>query len=182
MINLFNTPVVPITNTYSSALAIRTTVLPIIPLIGTTVVRIPMHSASWFVEVKKSLWIYELGEIEDLLCSPVPKLHWKRTVFNKVSQKYKQNLIDIAVLYKTLKYLNKQDFTPGKIHPVLRIPLVSVREITRVPVKVKLLTGSYLFQSTRAAFNQNDIDPTCLLCGVESEDPIYHTSSSVVIY
>ena len=45
-----------------------------------------------------------------------------------------------------------------------------MREITRVPVKVKLLTGSYLFQSTRAAFNQNDIDPTCLLCGVESED------------
>ena len=117
----------------------------------------PMHSASWFVEVKTILWIYELGEIEDLLCSPVPKLQWKRTVFNKVSQKYKQNLIDIAVLYKSLKYLNKQDYTPGKIHPVLRIPLVSVTEITRVPVKVKLLTGSYLFQSTRAAFSQNDI-------------------------
>ena len=58
----------------------------------------------------------------------------------------------------------------GKPRKISWIPLVSVREITRIPVKVKLLTGSYLFQSTRAAFNQNDIDPTCLLCGVESED------------
>ena len=47
----------------------------------------PMNSASWFVEIKKILWTYDLGEIEDLLNSPVPKLQWKRTVFNKVSQK-----------------------------------------------------------------------------------------------
>ena len=130
----------------------------------------PMNSASWFVEIKKILWTYDLGEIEDLLNSPVPKLQWKRTVFNKVSQKVKRNLVDAALLYKSLKYLNIQEYTPGKIHPVLRIPSSSVREITRVPVKLKLLTGSYLFQSTRSAFNQNEISPTCLLCGYESED------------
>ena len=105
-----------------------------------------------------------------MLQSPVPKLQWKRTVFNKVSQKVKRNLVDVALLYKSLKYLNKHEYTPGKIHPVLRIPLRSVRELTRVPVKLKLLTGSYLFQSTRSAFNQNEIDPTCLLCGYESGD------------
>ncbi|MEW8544513.1 MAG: hypothetical protein AB2693_13365 [Candidatus Thiodiazotropha sp.] len=129
-----------------------------------------MDSASWFIEIKKILWLYDLGEIEDILASPIPKLQWKRTVFKKVSQKVKRNLVDSALLYKSLKYLNKEEYTPGKIHPVLRIPLSSVREITRVPVKLKLLTGSYLFQSTRSAFNQNKIDPTCLLCGLESED------------
>ena len=66
-----------------------------------------MNSASWFVEIKKVLRIYNLGEIEDLLNSSFPKLQWKRTVFNKVSQKVKQNLVDIAFLYKSVKYLNK---------------------------------------------------------------------------
>ena len=130
----------------------------------------PMNSASWLVEIKKILWTYDLGEVEDLLISPVPKLQWKRTVFNKVSHIVKRTLVDVARLYKSLKYLNKQEYTPGKIHPVLRIPSRSVRERTRVPVKLKLLTGSYLFQSTRLAFNQNEISPTCLLCGYENED------------
>ena len=82
----------------------------------------------------------------------------------------KRNLVDVALLYTSLKYLNKQEYTPEKIHQVLRIPSRSVREITRVPVKLKLLTGSNLYQSTRSAFNQNEISPTCLLCGYESED------------
>ena len=122
-----------------------------------------MNSASWFVEVKKILCIYDLGEIDDLLNSPIPKLQWKRTVVKKVPEKVKQNMIDIACLFKSLKYLNKQEYTPGKIHPVLGITLISVREITRLPVQLKLVTGSYLFQTTRSAFNQNEIDPTCLL-------------------
>ena len=111
----------------------------------------------------------DLGEIEDLLNSPVLKLLWKRT-FIKFLKKVKRNLVEVAFLYKSLKYLNKHVYTNRKIPPVLRIPLKSVSELTRVPVKLKLLTGSYLFQSTRSAFIQNEIDPTCLLCRFEGED------------
>ena len=111
-----------------------------------------------------------LGEIEDLLNSPVPKLLWKRTDFNKVSRNVRRNLVDVVFLYKYLKYLNKHVYTKRKIHPVLGIPLKSLRELTRVPVNLKLLTGSYLFLSTRSAFNQKEIDSTCLLCRFESED------------
>ena len=31
-------------------------------------------------------------------------------------------------------------------------------------VKTKLVSGTYSLQSTRAAFNNMDVDPTCLLC------------------
>ena len=111
-----------------------------------------------------------LGEIEDLLNSPVPKLLWKRTDFNKVSQNVKRNLVDVVFLHKYLKYLNKHVYTNRKIHTVLRIPLKSVRELTRVSVNLKILTGSYMFLSTRSAFNQKKIDPTCQLCRFESEE------------
>ena len=35
-------------------------------------------SASWFIDVKKLLWTYNLQDIETLLDSPVPRPLWKR--------------------------------------------------------------------------------------------------------
>ena len=32
-----------------------------------------------------------------------------------------------------------------------------------------LLTGTFILQSNRARFNQNEVDPTCQLCYAESE-------------
>ena len=31
-------------------------------------------------------------------------------------------------------------------------------------MKLKLAAGTYILQTNRAAFNQNDVKPTCLLC------------------
>ena len=45
----------------------------------------------------------------------------------------------------------------------------SNREVTRLAVKLKIITGTYLLQSNSAAFNQSAIDPTCLLCRKEPE-------------
>ena len=38
--------------------------------------------------------------------------------------------------------------------------------------KAKLMTGTYVLQSNRAKFNQYSVDPTCLLCGDDTEDMI----------
>ena len=45
----------------------------------------------------------------------------------------------------------------------------SNRDICRIPVKAKILTGTFILQSNRARFNQNEVDPTCQLCYAESE-------------
>ena len=42
-------------------------------------------------------------------------------------------------------------------------------EITHIAVKLKILTGTYILQSNRAAFNKHQVDPTCVLCGQSSE-------------
>lgn len=36
-------------------------------------------------------------------------------------------------------------------------------------VKLKLVTGTYILQVNRVAFNQNQIDPTCMMCNQEPE-------------
>ena len=60
-------------------------------------------------------------------------------------------------------------YQPGKLHPLLQIEPNSVRDIPRLAVKLKLLCGVYVLQSTRASFNQNDIDPTCQVCSSSPE-------------
>ncbi|KAH3801869.1 hypothetical protein DPMN_155531 [Dreissena polymorpha] len=42
-------------------------------------------SNSWFIEVRRLFWWYELGEAEDLLKTPVKKEQWKRSVSKSVS-------------------------------------------------------------------------------------------------
>ena len=49
----------------------------------------------------------------------------------------------------------------------------NAREIPRIGTKLKLVTGTYIFQSNRATFNQNVIGPTCLLCK-NGEETIKH--------
>ena len=47
---------------------------------------------------------------------------------------------------------------------------MSARDTDRIPIKLKLVSGSYIFQSNQSKFNQSQIDATCLLCGEEDED------------
>ena len=49
----------------------------------------------------------------------------------------------------------------------------SLRDANRVCVKLKLAAGTYILQTNRAAFNQNDAKPTCLLCN-DGDETLEH--------
>ena len=68
----------------------------------------------------------------------------------------------------SLRYLSKT-FTVGKCHPVVKPFCLSDRDIFRIPVKNKILTGTYVLQSNRATFNQNEVNPICQLCRMDHE-------------
>lgn len=128
-----------------------------------------MNSSSWFIEVKKLFLKYNLEEIEAFIDNPPKKTMWKNKVYKIVSNLFREKVINLGKMYKTLKYMNII-YTPGKIHPSIQTIGNSVNEISRLPVKIKLLTGTYILQSMRVKFNQNEIDPTCQLCGSAPED------------
>ena len=44
-----------------------------------------------------------------------------------------------------------------------------IRDVNRIAVKSKLLTGTYVLQTNRVKFNQNEVDPTCQLCKQDKE-------------
>ena len=55
-----------------------------------------------------------------------------------------------------------------KKHPLIQ-NVRGQRDIPRVRTRLKLMTGTYILQSNRVAFNQAPVDPTCMLCEQDPE-------------
>ena len=53
-----------------------------------------------------------------------------------------------AVFYSSLRFLNVSKFSCGKRHSLLRTS-GNIREVPRVSTKLKVVTGTYIFQTNR---------------------------------
>lgn len=121
-------------------------------------------SKSWFMEICKLTNKYNLPSPYDLLASPPSKQVWKREVHQAVEAHWLHNLQVEAKQKTSLKYLNISHCTMGKVHPTWDSVLPNQRDVYRASIKARLLTGTYILQGNKARFNQNQINPTCLLC------------------
>ena len=121
------------------------------------------NSHSWFIAVKKVLILYDLPSAEALLDNPVEKLKWKKQFNTVINEHWSEKIRCRSELYSSLRYLSKT-FTVGKCHPAVKPYCLSKRDIYRIPVKNKILTGTYILQTNRVKFNQNEVNPTCQLC------------------
>lgn len=126
------------------------------------------NSNSWYIEVRKILVKYDLPSCWDLLDHPVKKDRWRRTVNRKVNAYWSEHIRQAAELYSSLKYLAAHKYWPGRKHPLIQ-QVTGARDIPRVSTRLKLVTGTYVTQSSRAAFNQTPVDSTCMLCQQEPE-------------
>ena len=127
------------------------------------------NSNSWFIKAKHIMWKYDLGNALETINHPLPANEWKRKVNHHIDNYWKEEILERSKFYKTVSNLNMELYTPGKPHPLLRIPIGSAREIPRFSTRLKLVTGTYILQSNRSAFNQNEVDPVCKLCEGDSE-------------
>ena len=127
------------------------------------------NSKSWFMEIKKLLLKYDLEDPIILLENPVNKEEWKRTVNKAINFKWKIQLLETKKLYKNLQYLNVGNPYYIGIHNLLRINCKSARDVNRIPVKLKLITGTYLLQTSKAAIKKNGNDGICLICSKDDE-------------
>ena len=73
----------------------------------------------------------------------------------------------------SLTFLNTQNYKIGEVHYLWKNAGFNLMTIKKAGFKAKLMTGTYVLQSNRAKFNQYSVDPTCLLCGDDTEDMIH---------
>ena len=76
--------------------------------------------------------------------------------------------IERSPLFSSLKYL-KGSYKIGQCHPLATTISANMRDIIRIPIRLKIATGTYILQANRASFNRSQLIPICLLCGNGAE-------------
>ncbi|CAG2194613.1 unnamed protein product [Mytilus edulis] len=127
-------------------------------------------SNSWFIIVKTILAKYNLPSALHLLDSQIQKLKWKTMVNKEVSKYWKHFIEGHCKLYPSLKYLNSQ-YIPGKTHVLVNLSASnSMQEAMRIPVKLRIATGSYILMADRTRHSKNKgLLATCPLCQTSDE-------------
>ena len=120
-----------------------------------------------------SLFIFQTENISTLVgCEPVRNWYaaQKKGVLPPLCQlsillstNSGSTIVSQSRLYSSLKYMSKT-YAVGKCHPVVRPCLKNDRDIPRIPVQNKVLTGTYILQTNKVKFNQNEVNPVCQLC------------------
>ena len=127
------------------------------------------QSSSWFVAIRHMLRKYDLQEAIWHLNNPAKKSTWAANIKRTIHSYWHQAIMELLPLYKGLSYITAGNLEKGKIHPLLSINCHSAIDTARLPVKLKLLTGSYILQSKRIRMYKDETDPKCLLCTKEDE-------------
>ena len=68
-----------------------------------------------------------------------------------------------AKLFKSLQDLGSL-FRIGQCHPIAQTCTANTRDISRIPVRLKIATGSYILQTKRGVFKKDNGNATCKLC------------------
>lgn len=126
------------------------------------------NSKSWFIEIKKICIKYEITDCQQYIFTPLMKSEWKTMTKKKVYQYWNRLVNEESKSYPSLKWI-MNCYKIGIVHPILRTKTASVVDIARIPLQVKIATGTYLLQVNRAKFNNKETS-NCKLCDQAVED------------
>lgn len=129
-----------------------------------------LNSASWFVYMITVTELYGLPSPHELFAHPRSKKQWKTEVKKAVYKHYSDEMSDTAREKSSLSNLCIQDLSLHKPSPLVTTVSVSLTDVQRARVQLRMATGTYTLQNDRARFNKNPTDPTCQLCYTERED------------
>ncbi|VDI02142.1 Hypothetical predicted protein [Mytilus galloprovincialis] len=119
---------------------------------------------SWFIDMKKICIKYNLENPLSLLYNEMSKGKWKKMTTTAVHKYWTTRINEEIMYYSSLKYISASSFKVGKVHPLTLANIANQRDINRIPIRINIATGTYILQTNRAAYNQNNFDPTCKLC------------------
>ena len=126
--------------------------------------------AGFFKRVSETLNLYQLPTIRQLLeCTP-SKLEWKRQTRQALHNYWTTSLVADAMVKTTLSHCSIGNLKIGHTHMVWDSIQPNLQDVKRGHTKARLLTGTYMLQSTKYKFNSAEVDPKCPLCRLESED------------
>ena len=113
---------------------------------------------------------YQLPSLEELKIKQPSKDSWKSTVKEAVNKYWSELLKTEAQEKSTLQYLDINGLKIGETHPVWNSLDSIVSDVRKGTVKCRMLTGTYMLQSTSHKFKKVTVSATCKCCGLYVED------------
>jgi hypothetical protein len=129
-------------------------------------------SKSWFIDIKRLFIKYGIGDPYEFLDTVLSKYQWKSLIKSKIHSYWISTSSEICNLYSSLKYL-QGSYKIGQCHPLATTISANMRDIIRIPIRLKIATGTYILQANRASYNRSQLNPICLLCG-NGEETLEH--------
>ena len=126
------------------------------------------HQKSFFVSAEGTLQLYSLPPSSQL--GNFSKLTWKKMSRQAINGFWTERLVEEAQSKTSLANCDLPSMEVGVTHTVWEAAANNVHDIRRSITKVRMMTGVYMLQSTKAKFNQYSVEKTCPLCRLESED------------
>ena len=128
-------------------------------------------SKSWFIQAKLIGEPYGIN-LETALILNWSKDSWGNYIKHTIKSYWFKQLMTEAMSKSSLIYVNFDLFEMNTVHPVWPESHKQYL-ITCAAYRAKMLSGSYILQSTTAKFNQYRVDGTCKLCKESDEDMIH---------
>ncbi|CAC5362717.1 unnamed protein product [Mytilus coruscus] len=131
--------------------------------------QIKLHNShSWFIEIKELCLKYEITDLYAYLNNPLSKFQWKKLVNSKIHDYWTSKIINESKGYSTLKFMDHK-YNIGSVHPLAISVSANLKDIRKIPVRLKIATGNYILQTHKASFSKNHISSTCKLCSKTDE-------------
>jgi hypothetical protein len=125
---------------------------------------------SWTADIREILAMYQLPSAHDIFDSTPRRLSWKNRVYRAIDRYWEDTIRRTGNLYSSLAYLDFNTYKIGVTHPALIGVQSTEWDIQRMATKLRLLTGTYHFQTNRKSFNQYAVDSKCALCLSDTDD------------
>jgi len=101
------------------------------------------HSNSWISFVRTILAQYSLPSLHDILNLVPSKSLWKKAIYQHVNSYWETSINRQLSLYQSLIFLRSSKYTIGKCHHCLESVNSTMRDVQRLTVKLRLMTGTY---------------------------------------
>ena len=123
--------------------------------------------------IKKNLYKYGLPSPYELLENPPAKSAWKRTINKKLVEYWKEVLVSVTQKKSSLQFWNPSSFEYNVCSQIWTCAGRDPVSVHKANIHVKLVSGTYILQTSKAKFNQYEFSSQCPLCGMEPEDLVH---------
>ena len=128
------------------------------------------NSSSFTITIRKTLQKYNLPDAYELINSMPNKEKWRSMVKEATNKRYYQEMTEEIKSKTSLRFLEIQQNPLDEPHRIYKYVGTNPHDVEKAAIKARLLTGTYTLQANRHRFNQYEVDKTCELCSMDTED------------